>query len=74
MFLLVKGKTAFGGRNGLIAVAVEIARGIFRPSSKNDTQSVNVVCSDKELSCNNLPDLVTRVYRLIRNGKKIEMV
>ncbi len=74
MFWLVKGKTAFGSRSGLIAVAVEIAKGIFRPSSNNDTQRVNMVCSNEELSCNKLPDVATRIYRLIKNGKKIETV
>jgi hypothetical protein len=72
MFWLVKGKQAFGGRSGLLPVAVEILKGIFRPSSGN-IESINVVCSNDELVCNTPADFVKRVSMLMKNGKKIEV-
>jgi len=73
MFWLVKGEQAFGGRHGLVPVAVEILKGIFRPVSANDMQSVNLVCSSEELSCNTPRDFLRRVSMLMKNGKKIKV-
>lgn len=72
MFWLVKGKEAFGGRSGLMPVAIEIVKGIFKPSSlfANDAP-VNVVCSNEQLACNTPTDFVKRVSMLMKNGKKI---
>ena len=73
MSWLVRDKQAFGGRSGLIPIAVEIAKGIFRPSSKNYTYDINNVCSNEELSFTGPADFVKRISMLIKNGKKIKI-
>lgn len=73
MFWLVKDRKAFGGRSGLIPLAAEIVRGVFKPSSKDYEHNINLVCSNKELSCNSPADFVRRVSMLMKNGKKIEI-
>ncbi len=72
MFWLVKYTQAFGGRSGLLPVAAEILKGIFRPSS-GDIESTNIVCSNEELTCNTPTDFVRRVSMLMKNGKKIKI-
>jgi len=73
MFWLVKDRQAFGGRSGLLPVAVEILKGVFRPSAANRQESMNFVCSNEELACNTPADFAKRVSMLIRNGKKIKL-
>lgn len=70
MFWLVKDKKAYGGRSGLIPLAFEIFKSMFKPSKKHDDR-ISLVCNNEELSCNTPADFVRRVSMLIRNGKKI---
>lgn len=73
MSWLVKDKQAFGGRCQLVPIAIEIMKGIFKPSSINDMHDINFVCSNEELSCSRPADFVKRTYMLISNGKKIKI-
>jgi hypothetical protein len=73
MSWLVKDKQAFGGRNQLIPIAVEIVKGIVKPSSKNDIHQINLLCSNEELSCSRPNDFVKRVCMLIKSGKKMNL-
>lgn len=73
MFWLVKDRQAFGGRSGLLPVIVEILKGVFRSSTANRMEGINLVCSSEELACNTPADFVKRVSMLIRKGEKIRL-
>ncbi|MFQ5940997.1 MAG: hypothetical protein ACE5KA_04785 [Nitrososphaerales archaeon] len=74
MFWFVTETQAFGGRSGLFPVAVEIVKNIFRSSSKKEMYSINIPCSDEEMSCNATADFVKRVSMLMKNGKKFKIM
>ena len=71
MFWLVKDKKAYGGRSGLIPLAFDIVKGMFKPALRNYDDQINLQCANKELSCNSPADFVRRVSMLIKNGKKV---
>ena len=70
MFWLVKDKKAYGGRSGLIPLAFNIIKGMFKPLSGNYDYAIDLQCTTKELSCNSPSDFVRRILMLIKNGKK----
>ena len=73
MSWLVKENQAFGGRSQWIHIAIEIIKGMVKPSSNNDMHRISLACSNEELSCSRPADFVKRTYTLVRNGKKIKI-
>lgn len=81
MFWLVTDSEAFGGRSGLPPLAWEIVKGLFGIGEKvslvarkeKDAEEW-VACDVENMPCSTSHGLFSRMYGLLRNGKKIERV
>ncbi|MFQ5921068.1 MAG: hypothetical protein ACE5JV_03530 [Nitrososphaerales archaeon] len=78
MFWLVGDRKAFGGRSGLLPLAREIVKGMFGVGEKVPARSEGaeeeVACDIESMPCSTPRGLFSRVYGLLRNGKKVERV